>query len=178
MKRSKRQHRLQYVCLLVTAVTLILTVLTGCSHYGFSASVRTHISSVAIPVLENETVEFAVDQGLTDALIEEFSDDSSLRIVGEDEAESILRGTIVRYSRPVLSYDAGGNPREYKVSIVAKLSYEDLTTGTIVWEDEITGWAVYSATGGEGELTTEEEAQERAFEKLAQDVVSRTVQAW
>jgi hypothetical protein len=133
---------------------------------------------VAIPVLANETVEFAVDQGLTDALIEEFSDDNSLRIVGEDEAESILRGTIVGYSRPVLSYDAGGNPREYKVSIVARLSYEDLTNGTIVWEDEITGWAVYSVTGDDGELTTEEEAQERAFKKLAQDVVSRTVQGW
>ncbi len=176
--RSKRRHRLQYACRLFVAVALILAALTGCSHYGFSASVRTHISSVAIPVLENETVEFAVDQGLTDALIEEFSDDNSLSIVGEDEAESILRGTIVRYSRPVLSYDAGGNPREYKVSIVAKLSYEDLTSSTIMWEDEIMGWAVYSVTGEDGELTTEEEAQERAFEKIAQDVVSRTVQAW
>ncbi len=166
------------VCLLPAAVMMVALVLTGCSHYGFSASVKTHISSVAIPVLENETVEFAIGQELTDALIEGFSDDSSLRVVGEDEAESILRGTVVRYSRPVLSYDAGGSPREYKVSVVAKLSYEDLTNGTVVWEDEITGWAVYSASGESGELATEEEAQERALEKLAQDVLSRTVQAW
>ena len=162
----------------LAAIVLTAMVMTGCSHYGFSASVKTHIASVAIPVMENETVEFAVGQDLTDALIEVFSDDNSLRVVGEDEADSILRGTVVRYSRPVLSYDAGGSPREYKVNVVARLSYEDLTNGTVVWESEITGWAVYSVSGEDGELATEEEAQERALEKLAQDVLSRTVQGW
>ena len=169
---------MQHACQPIVAAVLVAAALSGCSHYGFSASMKTHISSVAIPVLENETVEFAVGQGLTDALIEGFSDDNSLRVVGEDDAESILRGTIVRYSRPVLSYDAGGNPREYKVNVVARLSYEDLTNNAVVWEDEVTGWAVYSVGGEDGELTTEEEAQERAFAKLAQDVLSRTVQAW
>ncbi len=160
------------------AIVLAAVVLTGCSHYGFSASVKTHIATVAIPVMENETVEFGVGQDLTDALIEVFSDDNSLRVVGEDEADSILRGAVIQYSRPVLSYAAGGSPREYKVSVVARLSYEDLTNATVVWESEVTGWAVYSVSGEDGELATEEEARERSLEKLAQDVLSRTVQAW
>ena len=150
----------------------------GCSHYGFSSSVKTHISTIAVPVLLNETLEYGVEQGVTDAIIAEFTEDNTLRVVREEETDSILRGAVVLYERPVMSYDAAGNPKEYKVRIVAKLSYEDLTKNEIVWEKEIEGWAVYSDTAAGGYEATEEEAREYAFVKLAQDVLSKTVQGW
>jgi hypothetical protein len=40
------------------------------------------------------------------------------------------------------------------------------------------GWAVYSVAGEGGDATTEEEARTTAFEKLAQDVLGKTVQGW
>jgi hypothetical protein len=85
---------------------------------------------------------------------------------------------VVTYERPVISYDASGNPRQYKVRVVAELTYEDLTKNEIVWEDRVEGWAVYSEGGDGGDLTSEEEARVYAFEKLAQDVLSKTVQGW
>jgi hypothetical protein len=156
----------------------LLFALAGCSHYSFSSAVKTHISTIAVPVLVNETLEYGAEQGVTDALISEFTDDNALRVVREEEADSILRGAVVLYERPVISYDASGNPREYKVRVVARLSYEDLTRNEVVWEDEIEGWAVYSELGEGGDLSTEEEARDYAFEKLAQDVLSKTVQGW
>ncbi len=150
----------------------------GCSHYGFSSAVKTHISSIAVPVLLNETLEYGAEQGVTDAIIAQFTEDNTLRVVGEKEADSILRGAIVLYERPVMSYDAAGNPKEYKVRVVAKLSYEDLTKNEVVWEEEVEGWAVYSDTGAGGYEATEEEARAYAFVKLAQDVLSKTVQGW
>ncbi len=150
----------------------------GCSHYGFSSAVKTHISTIAVPVLLNETLEYGAEQGVTDAIINEFTEDNALRVVGEEEADSILRGAIVLYERPVMSYDASGDPKEYKVRVVAKLSYEDLTKNEVVWEEEVEGWAVYSDTAAGGYKATEEEAREYAFVKLAQDVLSKTVQGW
>ncbi len=150
----------------------------GCSHYGFSSAVKTHISTIAVPVLLNETLEYGAEQGVTDAIVAQFTEDNTLRVVGEEEADSILRGAVVLYERPVMSYDASGNPKEYKVRVVAKLSYEDLTKNEVVWEEEVEGWAVYSDTAAGGYEATEEEAREYAFVKLAQDVLSKTVQGW
>ena len=158
--------------------TLVLMAVSGCAHYGFSPAARTHMSTVAIPILVNETLEYGAEQGLTDAIISEFTNDNTLRVVGELDADSIIRGTVAIYERPVISYDASGNPREYKVRVVAHLSYEDLTRNETVWEDDVEGWAVYSPAGETGELTSEEEARTVAFEKLAQDVLAKTVQGW
>lgn len=152
--------------------------LTGCANYSFSSAVKTHISTIAVPVLVNETLEYSAEQDLTTSIIDEFTDDNALRVVGEEEADSILRGAVVLYERPVMSYDASGNPREYKVRVVAKLSYEDLTRNEVVWEEEVEGWAVYSESGESGSLTNEEEARAYAFKKLAEDVLSKTVQGW
>ncbi len=150
----------------------------GCSHYSFSSAMKTHISTIAVPVLLNETLEYGAEQGVTDAIVAQFTEDNTLRVVGEEEADSILRGAVVLYERPVISYDASGNPKEYKVRVVAKLSYEDLTKNEVVWEEEVEGWAVYSDTAAGGYEATEEEAREYAFVKLAQDVLSKTVQGW
>ncbi len=163
---------------LLLGAALALVGGAGCSHYGFSSAVKTHISTVAVPVLLNETLEYGAEQGVTDAIIAEFTEDNALRVVREEEADSILRGAVVLYERPVISYDASGNPKEYRVRVVARLSYEDLTKNEVVWEKEVEGWAVYSEVEKSGGLTTEEQAREYAFRKLAQDVLSKSVQGW
>jgi hypothetical protein len=163
------------------AIVLMLAAVAcqSCSHYGFSPSGgKGGLSSIAIPILTNETLEYGAEQELTDALVEEFSDDNSLRVVPEEEAESVLRGAVVAYERPVVSYDAGGSPREYRVRVVARLSYENRSTRETIWEGEVEGWAIYTVTGEGGDLTSEEEARAVALEKLAQDVLAKTVQGW
>jgi hypothetical protein len=171
--RTSREAIVGSVVVVLCAVTL-----AGCSHYSFSGAIKTHISTVAIPILANETLEYGVEQGVTDALIAEFTDDNALRVVPQQEADSIIRGAVVLYERPVMSYDAAGNPNEYKVRVVANLTYEDLTKNEIVWEGEVEGWAVYSLSGAGGALSSEDEAQQYAYQKLAQDVLAKTVQGW
>jgi hypothetical protein len=155
------------------------TACPSCSHYGFSPSVGVEgVTSVAIPILMNETLEYGVAEELTDALVEEFTDDNSLRVVPEDEAQSVLRGAVVAYERPVVAYDAEGSPSEYKVRVLARLTYENRSTKETIWEGEAEGWAIYSASGQGGDLTSEDEARASAVQKLAQDVLARTVQGW
>jgi hypothetical protein len=157
---------------------LLALVVSGCSHYGFSQSVKGDVSSIAVPILANETLEFGAEQDLTDAIIREFQNDNTLRVLGGDEAESILRGTVILYQRPVMSYDAAGNPIEYKVRTIARFSYVNLRKNEIIWEGDVEGWAAYSVGGVSSEFATEGEARAAAFVLLARDVLSKTVQGW
>jgi hypothetical protein len=160
------------------ALSLLLLALPGCAHYGFSPSMRTHIATIAVPILVNETLEYGAEQDVTDAIIGEFTRDGSLRVVGEGDADSILRGSVVLYEDRVFSYDAGGNPRDYKLRAVARFTYEDLKETRTVWEGDVEGWAVYTPGDVEADVTTPEDARKAAFEKLAQDVLAKTVQGW
>ena len=163
---------------LVLLCAAIALAQAGCSHYSFSPSARPHLKTVAVPVLANETLEYGAGQDLTDAIIEVFSDDNTLRVVDEDSADSVVSGKVSLYERSVLSYDAGGDPREYKVRVVASLTYEDVVKERVIWEGDVEGWAVYSITQADTEYTTEEEAREASFARLAQDLLSETVQGW
>jgi hypothetical protein len=98
--------------------------------------------------------------------------------VPEDEAQTVLRVAVVAYERPVVAYDAEGSPSEYKVRVLARLTYENRSTKETIWEGEAEGWAIYSASGQGGDLTSEDEARASAVQKLAQDVLARTVQGW
>ncbi len=150
----------------------------GCGYYSFSPAVQKGgIGTVAIPVLGNESLEYGIETDVTEALNETFTEDGGLRVVAEDEADALLRGAVSLYERTVMSYDAEGDPREYKVRILADLAYERVSTREIIWEGTAEGWAVYSAEGT-GENTTEEEAREEALSELAENVLSKTVQGW
>jgi hypothetical protein len=162
-------------------IACLLTALlaaAGCSHYGFSPSLRTGPRTVAIPVLGNDTLEYGAEQGATEAIITTLTEDNSMRVVPEGEAEAVIRGRVTAYERPVFSYDAAGNPREYRVRVTADLSYEDKRTGTVTWQGTVEGWGVYAVSGEGGTPTTEEEARAAAFERLAQDLLAKTVQGW
>lgn len=164
--------------LLAAAAALALVAAGGCSHYSFSPAMRTHISTVSVPVLENETLDYGAGQAVTDAIIDVLSDDGTLRVVEREDADSIIRGAVVTYERVVMSYDAGGTPRDYKVRAVVRLAFEDLTRAEVVWEQDVEGWAVYSEAGAGEELTSEDEARSEAFRKIAQDVLALSVQGW
>jgi len=62
--------------------------------------------------------------------------------------------------------------------VTAALSYEDRRSGTVIWDGTVEGWGVYAVSGDAGTATTEEEARAEAFERLAADLVSKTVQGW
>jgi len=157
---------------------IALVALAGCGYYSFSPTAQKGgDTSVAVPVLENETLEFGIESDVTDALIDVFTEEGALRVVSEAEADALVRGAVTLYDRSVMSYDADGNPREYKVRVVADLAYETVASREVIWEGTAEGWAVYS-TSGENENTTEEQARDEALEKLADDVLSKTVQGW
>jgi hypothetical protein len=148
-------------------------ILSGCGVYSFSGSMSSGIESVAVPVFENESVEYGIAEDLTSGVIEGFVADNTLKVIPRSKADAVLEGTILRYDRSAYTYDENDQVQEYKVNITARVRLNK-SDGSLVWEDEsLTGYGIYSADD-----ETEEEGKSRAIEKIAEDIVNRTVKNW
>ena len=68
----------------------------SCGFYSMAGSIPPHIKSIAIPLMDNQTAEFDLEN-ITDVIIEEFNEAGILYITDEKNAHSILKGTIKRF---------------------------------------------------------------------------------
>lgn len=147
-------------------------IISGCGVYSFSGSVGSSIETIAVPIFENETVEFGIAEDLSTGVIDGFVADNTLKVVGRSKADATLEGTITKYERIAYTYDENDQVQEYKVIITlgARLTKKD---GGIIWEETaLTAYGIYKAE------EEEETGQDRAIEKIAEDVVNRTVRDW
>ncbi|MGB2803550.1 MAG: LptE family protein [Candidatus Zixiibacteriota bacterium] len=172
-KRMLNEHKKSVYCLLCTAYCLLLLT-SGCGIYSFSGSGLSGIKTIAIPLFENETQEYGLREALTEKIAERFVQDNTLKVVNERTADSILRGVITKYTRESHTFDEQENPKEYIARIWVRVSFEEKKGKKIVWrEDNLLGWGIFSAQD-----ETEEMGKERAIEKLAEDIVNKTVKGW
>jgi outer membrane lipopolysaccharide assembly protein LptE/RlpB len=162
-------EKLRILCLSL-ALALILC---GCGVYSFSGSMSSGIESVAVPVFENESVEYGIAENLTTVVIEVLVADNSLKVVTRSKADAVLEGDIIRYHRSAYTYDENDQVQEYKVDITTKVRLNK-SDGSLVWEEEaLSGYGIYNAAD-----ETEEEGKSRAIAKIAADIVNRTVRDW
>jgi hypothetical protein len=166
---------------LILPVILALALLSSLScGYTASTSLPGHIKTIAIPVFRNETLEYLIEEELTNTVVEHFVNDNRLRIVGEKEASSILLGTVTSYEHKVFSYSAGEVAQEYEVIIKVAIEFKDVSNGRIIWKDDgLVGSARYFAVEMAGQQAqTEQDGRVPAIGFLAKDILTRTVEGW
>ena len=160
-------------CKLFAAYCLLLLI-SGCGVYSFSGSGLSGIKTIATPLFDNQTQEYGLREALTEEIAERFVQDNTLKVVNERSADSILRGVITKYEREAHTFDEEENIEEYIVRIWVEVTFEEKKGKKIIWkEDNLLGWGIYSAQD-----ETEEMGKERAIEKLAEDIVNKTVKGW
>ncbi len=153
--------------------TVMHLSVTGCGVYSFSGSISSGITTVAVPVFGNQSVEYGIAEDLTSRIIERFVADNTLKVIPRSKADAVLEGVIVKYERLAYTYDENDQVQEYKVNIVTRISLNKLD-GSLVWEDDaLLGYGIYKADD-----ETEEEGKDRAIAKIAEDIVNRTVKDW
>jgi hypothetical protein len=170
-------------------VMLGVFLLFGCAH-TLVEILPEHIKTVAVPTFVNKTPIYGMESKLTDAVVEEFLRDGHLSIAKKEEADALLIGEIVTYVLEPLSYDVNEVVEQYKLWVVVNLSFRDLTTGEVLWEEKresihgnlvggIEGDVRYYVTPQAGSnVETEDEAQDRLVVELADHIVLRTVYGW
>jgi hypothetical protein len=159
-------------------LSLLLVALVLSCGYSAGSLLPKHIKKLYIPTFENETTRYGIEQDLTTAVTEVFTDDNRLSVVSESEADAMLRGVITSYEKGALTFDRAQTVDEFKIEISVAVEFEDLRDGKILWrEDEFRAWESYRE-GEEEEGTGEDTALESAIKTLAADMLSRTIEGW
>jgi len=155
------------------ACALCVTAL-ACGPYSFNPSGRSSLKSIAVPLFENQTREYGIRELLTEGVINGFVQDGSVTVVNEKRAEAVLRGSVLAYVRQPYTYAADESVQEYRVVITIQARLEDAVRRQVIWEEtSLVQWGNFNAVG-----ETEDEGKTRAVEKLAEDIVNRTVRSW
>ncbi len=161
----------------ITSGAILLTpllIVIGCGVYTFSPSALGAIKSIAIPLFENQTLESGIEGKLADGLSDIFVNDNTLRVLPEGRSDSVLRGSIISYSRDAYTYDESETVSEYIVSIEIDVKFMESASEKVVWEEpRMSNWGTYDSA-----TETEETGQDRAIAKLVEDILNRTVKGW
>lgn len=163
----------------VSALALTM-LLSGCI-YSFRAGSfpPEHISTIAVQPFDNDTELFELSNEVYDELLRNLPRALGIRTAGEDVADAVVRGTIVRYDVVAPNYRAGeaGQPTEVlqrQVTISVRVEIVDLVENVILWEE-----ANVSAQGQFIEASeTEEVGRVEAIELLVQKIVDGAQSNW
>lgn len=151
---------------------IVLTV--ACGVYSTSTQVAPHLKTVFVPTFENETSEFYLPQILTDKMTEKILNESNLRVAATADADALLRGTILGYRVEALSYQNDESVTSRRVRVLVKAEFVDQVKGKTIWETErMERWGTYDTA-----TEIERHGATRAVEKLAEDIVTQSLQGW
>ena len=113
-----------------------IVTLTGCG-YTVGQEFRRDIKTVAVPIFENETNRRGIEFQLTEAVQKEITKRSQFRLAKGLEADTRLTGKIVGFRKDVLGETAQDDPRTLQISLMVKVRWEDLRSGTLLAEQEM-----------------------------------------
>jgi len=161
-------------------VLLLLVTLAaaGCS-YGFTGGggFPSHIRTLYIAPLQNDTRQFDVDQQVYRALRERLPRALGVREAPERSADAVLRATIMRYED--MAQTRPGEPGtvervQNQVQITMSIQVVDVQNNEIIFES--------SGISGRGEYQPESQSDEvaraRAIELLIQQIIDSAQSQW
>jgi lipopolysaccharide assembly LptE-like protein len=158
------------------AVLLAALAAGGCG-YTVGGTLPSHIKTVAVPIFRNHTPEPAIEGFITRAVVEAFSTNGRLTVVGTDRADAILDGDITGYSVSSIAFDKDANVRQYRLVVTLNLKMRDVRRGGLLFQQngvrEQADFRVQSAVAQT--ISREETALRAAAVDIARSIVSLTV---
>jgi len=115
------------------ALLLLGTMLGGCG-YTVNGTLPSHINTVAVPIFRNRTQEPAIEGFITRAVVEAFSTNGRLKVVGSGNADAILDGEITEYSVASIAFDKDSNVRQYRLVVTVNLRMRDMRKRALLFQ--------------------------------------------
>jgi len=125
------------------AVSMVLCVLlacVGCGYHTSGTSVRlpSDIHTIYVPMFENTTQTFRVEQVMTAAVVQELRSRSNFRVVSSNEdglADATLKGIVNYTSNTPLTYDSvTGRISSSLITVGMKASLAS-KSGKVLWDN-------------------------------------------
>ena len=191
-------HRLPLHQLLLTISLLTFSIFHfSCMFYSMAGSIPPHIKSIAIPLVENQTAEFAMAETVTDNLVSKFTKENILRVTDEKSADSIMKGVILKVDDGPYTFSKEEAVTEYRFTVSMKLEWLDVANDKVLLTKQYSGWGAYGLSGdistdgidndGDGAIDGDdideigdprEFATKVAVEKIAEDVLNDILTSW
>jgi hypothetical protein len=153
----------------------ILAVGSGCGLYSFSGSLPPHLKTVAVPLFDNRTAEFAIAEDITDAIIKEFNKDNSLKIADRNAADVLIEGSVISLDDRAGAFDPNEEVKDFKVYVTVQVKCTDQVKRLTMWEERVTQWGEYDPNAGPD---ARKDGITAAITKMSQEVLNKTVAAW
>jgi len=161
----------------VAAAGLLLSL--GCGYTASPALLPQHLKTVAVPVFENGTPEARIEQEVTDAVIQRFVRDNKLKIVDERSANAVVRGRVTQYRNAVFGFSSSAQANEYRITIGVSVTFKDLVKNRELWSDQLVKSANYYVQDVPGQTAkTDVDGRKEAIEKIADEILARSVEGW
>ena len=113
-------------------ICMLLIIGCGYQMVGKETHIPPGITSIAIALFVNQTLERGIEVPFTQSFLKEFIFGRKIRVVDQSEADSILEGTIKSFNASSVSYDRSGFALEYQTTVVIDLTLRK-KTGEIIW---------------------------------------------
>lgn len=167
-------NKISFFRVLLGLISGMALTAVGCGIYSFSGStIPGHIKTVSVPLFEDATAEFGVDQEITDALIEAITKDNTLKIAGVRNSDSILRGKISSITDRAGQYDGNETASDFRITVTVQVVFEDVEKHTSMWEETFSQYGEY-----DNQDTRRDDGITKAIDKLTTEIINRTVSGW
>lgn len=161
----------KFIALILVSASLAIT---QCGIYSFKGStLPPHIKTVGVPLFEDRTAEFGIDRQITDIIIEAIREDNTMKIADPGNSDALLHGIITNIREPIGQYDANESAADFRVNLTIQASFEDTHKREIRWESTFSDFGTYDNIE-----TMREDAIEEAVQKIAEDIINKTISDW
>ena len=162
------------------AVALAALGLSGCLGYQVGPVKPYYlrdVHSIAVPTFANKTLLPRIEVLVTDTVIKQIQQDGTFRIAGDDAADAVLKGEIVRIDRTPLRSVRGNVLATAEFGIVIVLKYSVVgRDGQSLATSQVLGTTSFFASR---DITTDErQALPLATEQLATNLVAQLSEGW
>jgi len=171
-------------------VMLLLSVSSLSCGYALSGRgsfLPDYIETVGIPMFDNGTSVFDVEQLLTEQVRQVFIGRGRYRVVSDEIAvDAVLEGSIDDINIVPASFSSDQQASRYIFTLTASIVFRDLTTDEVLWENpRLVFNDEYEVTSGGGNISSvsaffgqRSNAVERVAQDFAQTVVSSILEAF
>jgi outer membrane lipopolysaccharide assembly protein LptE/RlpB len=116
------------------ALALVAALLASGCGYTVGGTLPSHIQTVSVPIFRNTTREPGVESLITRAVVEAFSTNGRLKVVGSSQADAILDGEITGYSVSSIAFDKDSNVRLYRLIVTVNLRMRDVKRNALLFQ--------------------------------------------
>ena len=156
---------------------IFLFLCQGCGYTPRAYFLPPHIKHLYIDTFENKTDQPNVELDLRKELVSTFQNDGNLDITSSEQADAVLDGAIVDYSRQALRYKDDEAVWEYRLKITVNFEFADLTKNNIiVKENDFAGETTFYLSGSMAK--TENVARKEAITDLCRRILNKVITLW